>query len=1690
MNQHSKAHSFQLSAASTGACLAPPARDSRWALARRSSIALGGVGVVTAVFCALIWVSMQSAAASCERSVIPVVMSAVTPGDSFAGQSLGECTTDSVQWLGPRLPQSQEKNLVLAPPADAVTSSPQPLSQMPTHLDPPGALGSKPRNGSACSAIEIDLPSSHSGLFVDHDCSDPLDSSRNADLYTLELDSVWDITIDLRSFGFLANLRLLNESGVQLLAVGDAGDGAGSRISRLVGAGTYQIVATSIGHSDTGSYTLTIAGQEPVRSGRQGDSTEESASSCSVTDVGLPLSQTESLSSGDCVDTFGSGQLADLYRVELGAPTDITIELQSDHFNTYLRLLDATGAQVVADDNGGGDTNSRISRLAGPGTYQIAVTGVGRHDTGAYTLTIADREVALGGRQDDPSEGSATSCSADSISIPSIRNATLSEDDCPDRFNAGNYADRYRFTLESHTEVVIHLESNDHDSLLRLLDDAGNEIVSDEDSGRDRNSRIQRGLAAGEYQIVATNQGSPSTGEYRLTIYVPARALVCHVNSIGSLAGVVERSGELGIGNCTSEHSGRQHWADVYSFSLAQASVVTFDLTSTDIDPVLALIDADGILIKRDDDGGSGRNARLVRELPTGQYQLEATKHDAPEGSYHLRISVQQLPAISGNCPAMGIGSPSTQSGSLSAEDCADPFDSGKYADRYRIRIESQTEVTISMDSDDFDPFLRLLDATGAELDNDDDGGDGRNSRIQYIVSAGDYEIVASHFGELMTGDYRFSIASPEAADACLVPLGDMLDHWTERSGQLRRGDCTYEHNGWQRLADEYSFALPEAATVTFDLISSEIDPALALLNADGNLILRDNDGGDGANARIELELPAGRYRIVATQYDTSTGSYQLQISVPTSSPFGEACAVADIVIPADESGSIAEDDCSDPLASGTEADLYRFELGTRTDVMIELQSVGFNTLLRLLDDHGRELATDDSVFSVGSSHVRRTLDAGVYRIVVASVFSRDVGRYFLEVTGSPPVSTCSEQPLGTLTTTVERLGQLEPGDCISRHSGEQENADIYSFSLDRPTRVSVTLSSPSLDAVLTLSRADGTFIALEQDLGPGPFDTRLTRDLDPGDYLIEATQRDSAPGPYDLLITLRPAWSVSDTCSIQLLSVPADLSESLRSGECLNPTYPSRPADRFRFELSEPTDISVEVESTDFKPGIHLLDRDGQLLGSDEQALTDSSYRIWKRLDPGTYQLAVAPIGAQEVGDYRLKFKSGEVRMACPVTSLGRAGATIQRSGQLESGDCNTLLGEQERSADFYTFTLDQRSTVTIEMTSIEVDPLINLTHLDGSLIERNDDGGYRLNSRISRDLPAGEYRLEASQYSQSAGAYRLNMAAAPFSEEDSCRTVGPVGNGIAFPQREVTLTSDSSTVFRVSGVRNFGGTLTYIVCVDDRALTDIERDQAIFAAGYYYSTDASVDPLVASVIEDGYDTAVLGYGAYQDRYRDQALAQTVQNGLNLMDYVLFAATLPHLSVPALVSRAAIRGFSLQIEFEQDTLQAISEHREDIVVGLAWGHVRHSYGIGPVWTEHVDRKRTDGSRLFYQSAVYAAELEEQIAAGAAGAALEWAIAESNKRAWQRAVLQAFRLIPFGVGTALASLVGPFGIDELLDRELLDDADEWFEDYEPYRSLRDIVRSSNQLVSIRQDQLIDRLGLDAGAILPWRTSSP
>ncbi len=94
------------------------------------------------------------------------------------------------------------------------------------------------------------------------------------------------------------------------------------------------------------------------------------------------------LAAGD--QLMSDSTYADVWELSAAAGQHVDIDLRSDEFDTFLQVLDPSGAVVGQDDDSGGDLNSHLAlTLPAAATYRIVVNSAGHERrVGYYTLSV------------------------------------------------------------------------------------------------------------------------------------------------------------------------------------------------------------------------------------------------------------------------------------------------------------------------------------------------------------------------------------------------------------------------------------------------------------------------------------------------------------------------------------------------------------------------------------------------------------------------------------------------------------------------------------------------------------------------------------------------------------------------------------------------------------------------------------------------------------------------------------------------------------------------------------------------------------------------------------------------------------------------------------------------------------------------------------------------------------------------------------------------------------------------------------------------------------------------------------------------------------------------------------------------------------------------------------------------------
>ncbi|MGV3708988.1 MAG: Ig-like domain-containing protein [Gemmatimonas sp.] len=377
-------------------------------------------------------------------------------------------------------------------------------------------------------------------------------------------------------------------------------------------------------------------------------------------------------------------------------------------------------------------------------------------------------------------------------------------------------------------------------------------------------------VAAGTATITATSEGRSGTA----TITVRASNPCSNIRPF-TLGQTV--NGTLTNTDCKLDD---QYAIQFHAFEVTQEASLEIEMTSTAVDAYLGVFDDDINLIAEDDDGGAtGLNSRIIRLFKPGVYLVATTTATANSyGAYQL--SVKTAPAACSGGRATTL--PTNLNATLAAA-TACRLNDDSYLDRYELTVSARNAVRFDMTSTAIDPYLVILDNTGAIVAQDDDAGAGLNAHIEVQLEAGKYHVMANAQPR-QTGAYRLEVAV--AADPCEVSRTINISQPV--NGTITASDCAISSTGPTPYTQRYLLNVTTGGPLQIDMQSSAVDAYLILQNEAGTVLAENDDASAGTtNARISGNFSAGRFIVNATTYENNeTGSYTLSVTpITTQTP-------------------------------------------------------------------------------------------------------------------------------------------------------------------------------------------------------------------------------------------------------------------------------------------------------------------------------------------------------------------------------------------------------------------------------------------------------------------------------------------------------------------------------------------------------------------------------------------------------------------------------------------------------------------------------------------------------------------------------------------------------------------------------------------------------------------------------------
>lgn len=199
----------------------------------------------------------------------------------------------------------------------------------------------------------------------------------------------------------------------------------------------------------------------------------------------------------------------------------------------------------------------------------------------------------------------------------------------------------------------------------------------------------------------------------------------------------------------------------------------------------------------------------------------------------------------------------------------------------YKLKIDKAGLYSIGVESAAFDTVLSLSGNGVAE--ENDDGGNGTNSRLQLYLEPGEYTAAVHSLGD-SKGAFKLTLGASNLEEGTIVRDGTRLPLNTRITGLVS-----------SEGRRSFDFVLAERSRVTFDARSTDFD---TVLEVSGNGVnAEDDDGGSRTDSRLELNLAPGTYTVDVRSLGGNPGSFTLLASAGSSNlnrSVSDAAAAAD----------------------------------------------------------------------------------------------------------------------------------------------------------------------------------------------------------------------------------------------------------------------------------------------------------------------------------------------------------------------------------------------------------------------------------------------------------------------------------------------------------------------------------------------------------------------------------------------------------------------------------------------------------------------------------------------------------------------------------------------------------------------------------------------------------------------------
>ncbi|AFZ51397.1 putative pre-peptidase [Dactylococcopsis salina PCC 8305] len=696
--------------------------------------------------------------------------------------------------------------------------------------------------------------------------------------------------------------------------------------------------------------------------------------------------------SGEIGDNSFENQDIDLYKMTLTQGDRLTADIDTNEnsaLDSILRIFDSNGLEVALNDDSNGETDSLVTftvdEAVERATYYVGVSGFSntsynpnlensgtKGSTGAYNLTLTLSSIT----GEEPANDTIPQAMEIASSLDEeglFREEAFIGDNAT--FQANKDVDLYQVQLQQGETITIDLDTEVNsplDLILQVFNATGGQVPTGfndnakapgEQLGNDPYLEFSAPFS-GLYYVGVSDQAndlyspynpesgqSPgATGAYEINITQdvsredspPEASPNDTLDTATALLVGDEIQGNIGDRTEFVTVPGLD--VDLYTLSLEADQAISITLNSTSrLDPVLRLFNAQGEEIAFNDDIGNSNNSRIefqvaetvetedyligVSGFGNEDYDLNEEGSGAPfasTGSYQLIVTEQETPELEAGAEEENDTLDTATATSLTADSLGslkqtnaignnpNLEEAGSDVDIFQVELDTKTRLTAEINTENlntnFDSLLRIFNSEGeAVAFNDDETSNTLDSRLEFLPTTdGTYYVGVSGLGNEAynpqtgenlkvgaIGDYEIEITLSEA-----IPPENPTNDTRETAIKAELANNRFTRNGFigdhpnnvETDLDFYQVELSQGQTLNIEVNGrdSDLESFVELFKSDetDNLLEEEYDAGDFPHPEVSIEIEEDdTYFIRVSAFDDGTndgktGEYQLNLGV------------------------------------------------------------------------------------------------------------------------------------------------------------------------------------------------------------------------------------------------------------------------------------------------------------------------------------------------------------------------------------------------------------------------------------------------------------------------------------------------------------------------------------------------------------------------------------------------------------------------------------------------------------------------------------------------------------------------------------------------------------------------------------------------------------------------------------------